>query len=188
MQQLNSILVVLDRRGNARHVLAKAMVLARHFHAKVERPWGPQPRFAAALDVSEQETPDLANAIARTSGYLAAGCQAELELLYCERSQESSGRIEREARLQAAGTEAHVPRDHIHLLNGEPEATLAGFAFTRHYDVMVLGALTHRKGMTDLVGTLTSALVDALDCDFVLVKSGAYSCPVNRPAAHAIAG
>jgi universal stress protein E len=300
MQQLNSILVVLDRRGNARHVLAKAMVLARHFHARVElflcdsehayalrhtydtsgvqkaretclidarrflesvrlnvatedvaisiatacesplyevvvqrvletgpdlvikeagadrsgahstfdandwelartcpvplmltrgRPWRPQPRFAAALDFSEQETPGLANAIARTSGYLATGCHADLELLYCERSPEASReREEREAQLHAAGAEAHLPPDHLHVLSGEPEITLAGFAYTRRYDVMILGALTHRKGVVDLVGTLTGRLVDSLDCDFVLVKPGTYSCPVNRPAAHAAAG
>ncbi len=299
MQQLSSILVVLDRRASGRHVLAKAMVLARHFHAKVElflcdsehayalrhaydvtgvqkardacladsrkflesvrlnvaaddvlitthaacesplyegivqrvletcpdlvikqaggdrrgaysnfdandwqlartcpvplmltrgRPWRPQPRFAAALDLSEQETPGLANAIASTSEYLAAGCHAELELLYCERALGTSPeRDERLTELQAIGAESRVKRDHIHVLNGEPEATLAGFAFTRNYDVMILGALTHRKAFTDLVGTLTSTLVDNLDCDFVLVKPGAYSCPVSRRITHAFA-
>jgi universal stress protein E len=301
MQKLSSILVVLDRRATGRYVLAKAIVLARHFHAKVElflcdsehayalrhaydvtgvrkardvcladsqkflesvrlnvaaedvristhaacesplyegivqrvletcpdlvikevggdrrlgtysnfdandwqlartcpvplmltrgRPWRPQPRFAAALDLSEQETPGLANAIANTSEYLAAGCHAELELLYCERASSASReRDDRRSQLQALGAAAHVARDHIHVLNGEPEATLPSFAFTRHYDVMILGALTHRKGMADLVGTLTSTLADTVDCDFVLVKPGAYSCPVHRPAVRAFAG
>jgi nucleotide-binding universal stress UspA family protein len=44
-------------------------------------------------------------------------------------------------------------------------ALLAG-----HYDVLTMGALTHRPGVTTLVGTLTSKLVDAADCDFILVK------------------
>lgn len=299
MQKLNSILVVLDRRRSPRQVLAKAMVLARHFHAKVElflcdsehaytlrhaydargvpkareacladaraflesvrlsvnatdvpistsaacesplyegivqrvlescpdllikeaggaesggrssfdandwqlartcpvpvmltrgRPWRPQPRFAAALDFSEQETPGLANAIADTSQYLASGCDAELSLVYSERGNgERGGRDERLARLNRAADEVHVPRTHVHALEGEPETTLPHFARSQSYDVLILGALTHRKGVADLVGTLTSKLVDVLDCDLVLVKPGAYSSPVCRPV-HAAAG
>ena len=293
MQKLNSILVVLDRRVSPRQVLAKAMVLARHFHAKVElflcdsehafalrhaydpsgvpqareacltaaraflesvrlsvtaedvpictyaacesplyegivqrvlescpdllikeaggaelggrssfdandwqlartcpvpvmltrgRPWRPQPRFAAALDLSDQETPGLADAIADTSEYLAAGCEAELALVYSERGNgDSGGRDERMEKLSKVADDAHVPRSHVHVLEGEPEATLPQFAGSGNYDVLVLGALTHRKGAADLVGTLTSKLVDTLECDLVLVKPGAYSCPVSRP-------
>jgi universal stress protein E len=292
MQKLNSILVVLDRRRSPRHVLAKAMVLARHFHAKVElflcdsehayalrhaydargvqkareacltdaraflesvrlsvtaedvpistyaacesplyegivqrvletgpdllikeagseelggrstfdandwqlartcpvpvmltrgRPWRPKPRFAAALDFSEQETPGLANAIAGTSEYLAAGCRAELHLIYSERaSAVRTGRDERLGKLNRTADEAHVPRTHVHVLKGEPETTLPDFAGAHSYDALILGALSHRRGVADLVGTLTSKLVDALDCDLVLVKPGAYSCPVSR--------
>jgi universal stress protein E len=279
MQKLNSILVVLDRRGSPRHVLAKAMVLARHFHAKVElflcdsehayalrhaydasgvqrareacltaedvpistyaacesplyegivqrvlescpdlvikeaggedrggrssfdandwqlartcpvpvmltrgRPWQPQPRFAAALDFSEQETPGLAAAIAGASEYLAAGCDAELALIYSERGDgDRRGCDERVGKLNRAADEVHVPRTRVHVLEGEPETTLPGFAGSQDYDLLILGALSHRKGIADLVGTLTSTLVDALDCDLVLVKPGAYSCPVSRP-------
>jgi universal stress protein E len=294
MQKLNSILVVLDRRGSPRHVLAKAMVLARRFHAKVElflcdsehayalrhaydargvqkardacltdaraflesvrlsvtaedvpisiyaacesplyegivqrvlescpdllikeaggtqlggrssfdandwqlartcpvplmltrgRPWRPQPRFAAALDLSEQETPGLAAAIAGTSEYLAAGCDAELAFIYSERGNgDQVGRDERLGKLNKTADEAHVPRTRVHVLEGEPETTLPRFAGREGYDALILGALSHRKGVADLVGTLTSKLVDSLDCDLVLVKPGAYSCPVSRPA------
>jgi glucan phosphorylase len=45
---------------------------------------------------------------------------------------------------------------------------------------MLLGALTHRPGVTAQVGTLASKLVEALECDFILVKPGAYSCPVGE--------
>jgi universal stress protein E len=291
MQKLNSILVVLDRRRSPRHLLAKAMVLARHFHAKVElflcdsehayalrhaydasgvqkardacvtdaraflesirlsvtaddvpittyaacesplyegivqrvlescpdllikevggeefggrssfdandwhlartcpvpvmltrgQPWRPDPRFAAALDVSEHETPGLASAIAGSSEYLAAGCHAELEFIYSERAKEAGGRAEHLATLNAVAEQSHVLPARVHVLEGEPETTLPCFARSRNYDVLILGALTHRKGVADLVGTLTSKLVDALDCDLVLVKPGAYSSPVTR--------
>jgi universal stress protein E len=291
MDKLTSIMAVVDREGQNRHVLAKAMVLARHFHAKVElflcdsehayalrhtydsrgvatarevclaetrtfleslrlsiaaddvpistfaacesplyegivqrvlqgcpdlvikaaagehpmrrltldandwqlartcpvplmltrgRPWKPQPRFAAAIDVSDQETAGLARAILDTSEYFALGCQAELEVLYSER-----GGVEapaREASLRKLTHDAGVKDMNVHVLKGEPEETLAGFASERNYDALVLGALTHRKGPATLVGTLTSRLVDALACDFILVKPGAYSCPVSRTA------
>jgi nucleotide-binding universal stress UspA family protein len=46
-----------------------------------------------------------------------------------------------------------------------------------------MGALTRRHGFSTLLGTLTSKLVDTLDCDFVLVKPDSYACPVVAPQA-----
>jgi universal stress protein E len=289
MDKLTSIMAIVDRDGQNRHVLAKAMVLARHFQAKVElfmcdaehayalrhaydsrgiaaaretcltetreflealrlgigaedvpistfaacesplyegivhrvlescpdlvikaaagehpmrrftldandwqlartcpvplmltrgRPWQPQPRFAAAIDVSDQETAGLARAMLDTSEYIALGCQAGLEVLYSERG--GSDAPAREASLRQLAHGAGIKDENVHVLEGEPEETLAGFASQRNYDALVLGALTHRKGAAALVGTLTSKLVDALACDFILVKPGAYACPVPR--------
>jgi universal stress protein E len=142
------------------------------------RAWRPQPRFAAAIDVSEQETEGLARAILDTSEYFALGCHADLDVLYSERGgpEEDS----RATKLRQLAHDASVRPEHVHVLHGEPEATLAGFASQRSYDALVLGALTHRDGPATLVGTLTSRLVDALTCDFILVKPGAYRCPVTR--------
>jgi hypothetical protein len=42
-----------------------------------------------------------------------------------------------------------------------------------------MGALTHRKGLSLLVGTLTGKLVEAVDCDFVLVKPASYRTEVE---------
>ena len=42
-----------------------------------------------------------------------------------------------------------------------------------NYDALVLGGLTHRKGIAPLIGTLTSKLVEGLDSDFILVKRAA---------------
>jgi len=294
MEKLTSILVVVDREGQNRHALAKAMVLARHFHAKIElflcdsahayalshsydprgarlardgclaeargflqalrlgvgaedveiathaacesplyegivqrvldicpdlvikaptgehpvrrftldandwqlmrtcpvplmltrgRPWQPQPQFAAALDVTEQETAGLARAILSTSEYLALGCHADLEILYSERAAAPSPDVEaRAAQLRKLAHDSGVPPEHVRVLSGDPEDTLAGFAAARNYDVLIIGALTHRKGPAALVGTLTSRLVDALGCDFILVKPGVYQCPLSRAA------
>jgi hypothetical protein len=58
-------------------------------------------------------------------------------------------------------------------------------AFLREqaYDALVLGALAHRTKGTTPVGTLTSTLLDALDCDFVLVKSSSYRSPIDNASA-----
>ena len=44
--------------------------------------------------------------------------------------------------------------------------------FTRR---VALGALTHRQGITGLVGTLTDALLQSASCDFLLLKPGTYT-------------
>jgi hypothetical protein len=42
-----------------------------------------------------------------------------------------------------------------------------------------MGALTHRKGLSAQVGTLTAKLIETLDCDFVLVKPSGYRTQVE---------
>ncbi len=58
----------------------------------------------------------------------------------------------------------------LHLMIGEPAAALGAFVRREGVDLMVLGALTHRKTLRALVGTLTGRLMDVLDIDFLLVK------------------
>jgi len=48
---------------------------------------------------------------------------------------------------------------------------LASFAAQQASDAIVLGALSHRRDLTSLVGLFTGHLVEALTCDFVLVKA-----------------
>ena len=49
------------------------------------RRWRPRPRFAAAVDASEQETEGLARQILKDAQALARANDGELELLYAER-------------------------------------------------------------------------------------------------------
>src|SRR5688572_31114641 len=53
------------------------------------RPWHPQPRFAAAVDLSGEETPGMSRAILHTAEYLALGCGATLDVIYGERIDDS---------------------------------------------------------------------------------------------------
>ncbi len=133
--------------------------------------WRETARFAAMVDVSAQETPHLAEAIVHTSEYFALGCRGELDVVYSERDDAGAERTERAAALDRLVREYRIGAEHVHVLSGDPDVTLPDFAAEQRYDALVLGALTHRKGIAALVGTLTGRLVDVLDCDFILVKS-----------------
>jgi universal stress protein E len=135
-----------------------------------QHPWSSPTRFAALVDVSEEETARLAETILHTSEHFALGCRGELDVVYSDSSQDSTERDRRTATLRQLAQEYRIPFAHLHVLSGDPDVTLPDFTVRGHYDVLVLGALTHRKGIAPLVGTLTGRLVEALDSDFILVK------------------
>jgi universal stress protein E len=144
--------------------------------------WPPRPRFAAAVDVSEEETPGFAELILRTAEYLRAGCQGELDILFGERMDIDGGiRQAHAARLRRLGRDLHFSADRIQILAGDPARTVAAFGVKQHHDVLVLGALSHHEGRTALVGTLTGELMNALACDFVLVRPDGFVSPMLDP-------
>ncbi len=132
--------------------------------------WKDPPRFAAMVDVGEPES-ELANVILHTSDYLALGCQAELHIVYSERDGSDPQSARRAGELERLSREYRVGKERVHLLSGEPDKTLPAFAANMACDVIAMGALTHRKGLTRLVGRLTGAFVEALNCDFLLIKT-----------------
>jgi len=84
------------------------------------RPWQPQPRFAAAVDVSGEETPQLARSIVRTAEYLSLGCAGTVEIFHGAREH----RPETEEALHELGREFRVDSGRTHLLVGEPSKTM----------------------------------------------------------------
>jgi len=145
------------------------------------RPWQLPPRFAAAADASGAESAGLAHNILEAAQLLTGCVGGGLDVLYAEPIE--MGDLERESGNRALYELVSKFSDttpEVHVLAGTPEVSLPGFAKRRSYDAMLLGALTHRPGVTAQVGTLTSKLVGALECDFILVKPSAYSCPVGE--------
>lgn len=144
------------------------------------RAWRDPPRFAAAVDVSESETGDLSRSVIETAELLARGFAAELHVIYGETGSVSeAAAATQRAKLQRLCAAARIGAGHTHILSGQPERTLPAFLKERGYDALVLGALAHRSAGTTPVGSLTSTLLDALDCDFVLVKSSSYRSPIE---------
>jgi len=137
------------------------------------RPWPAKPTVAAAVDISGDESPDLIRTVLLAADGVAERCGASLELLYASPFEkalpEASRSAERELARRAAAAQIHPAQ--MHILNGDPPTAIPEFAGRRGYEILVLGALTHRKAMTALVGTLTGRLIETLDCDLLLVRS-----------------
>jgi len=145
------------------------------------KPWNVRPPVAAAIDISGDETPGFTRAILRAAKRLASGCDGTLDLIYAHRPEQAiPGAIESDrAALEARAREADVGASQLFVLEGEPAVAIPRFAAKRPYDLLVLGALTHRKTVTALVGTLTGQLIETLDSDILLVKPPAYRSPVR---------
>lgn len=140
--------------------------------------WRPAPVVAAAVDLSPEESPALTREILRIAQQFADIGHGALEVLHAGPFQNAPGLFAAQRSiLEQRAEEAGVAPSTLHLIDGEPAVALTEFAAGHRYELVVLGALTHRKSLTSLVGTLTSRLIDAIDSDFLLVKprSGSFS-------------
>jgi len=145
------------------------------------RQWQSPPQFAAAVDASGAESAGLVSDILEFGHNLTALTKGQLSVLYAE----STELPDRERETGTRSLHEHVRKlpakpTAVHVLAGNPEASLPGFAKRHRYDAMLLGALTHRPGVTEQVGTLTSRLVESLECDFLLVKPRTYQSHVGE--------
>jgi hypothetical protein len=136
-----------------------------------DRPWSAEPRFAAAVDVSNRDTEALTRGILHAGGFMAQGCDAWLDILYAEREQnDQSVRMERAVQLARLVREFHVGGERLQVFDGAPEKTLTSLLRMRQYDVLIAGANSRRLSLSSAFATLTSALVDSTVGDVLLVK------------------
>lgn len=142
------------------------------------RSWSRPPRFAAAVDLSEQETEGLPQQVLEAARLLARAFRGELDVIYGDSSNGAAGKPSVLRLRELCGTQGIAP-ERAHVVQGIPETSLPAFAARQGYDLLVLGALEHRPELTQ-VGTLTSKLIDSLDCDFVLVKPAGYHSPLEE--------
>ena len=137
-----------------------------------ERPWHEQPRFAAAVDVSDDSHAHMARGIVHTAGFLAHGTGADIEILYSEReAHEERVRMQRAVRLAQLVREFHVGCEHIRRVEGAPENTLPGLVAQGGYDVLVLGGESRRRGLARFLPGTANRLADVFSGDLVLVKA-----------------
>src|SRR6478735_7066855 len=135
--------------------------------------WSDPPRFAAAVDVAGEENAVIARGILQAAGFLALGCRANLDILYCERDRdEPLAYARRSERLAQLVREFHVGRERIQVYFGAPEKVLPPKVSALRYDVLVLGARRDNKGFSGAFGGMTSRLVEATRGDVLLVRAG----------------
>ena len=145
------------------------------------RPWQASPKFAAAIDASGAESAGLARSILSAAQALRKCTAGELDVLYAEPVE--LGDEERDSGTQTLHglvQEVSETAPRVRVVAGNPEVSLPSFAKRHAYDAILLGALTHQPGYTAQVGRFTSKLVEALECDFILVKPSAYRCPIEQ--------
>jgi len=135
------------------------------------RPWMGDLRMAAAVDVGDGDSTRFARAILQCAGFLALGSCAWLDVLYSEAEERDERvRMERAVKLSQLVREFHVGCERLQMYGGAPERTLPRVIESRRYDLLVLGAVTHRTGIQGWNETLSSKLVDATAGDVLLVK------------------
>jgi universal stress protein E len=135
--------------------------------------WSAAPAFAAAIDLSGEERTGLTHTVLRTASQLATRCGASLDLIFGADREAGATQSEQLLRdtLATRAAEVRAEARSLHIVPGDPARALPDFAAQRRYDLIVLGALTHRKALTQLVGTLTGRLIERVDCDFLVVKA-----------------
>jgi len=134
--------------------------------------WKPRPTVAAAVDISPGESEELTRAIFRVAATFAKMAGGTVEVMHAARFDAGSSPTAdtRRAALAESVRAAGLEGTECHVITGEPVEVLREFSMRRNFDLVVLGALTHRKVLAALVGTLTGRLIESLDTDFLLVK------------------
>jgi hypothetical protein len=138
-----------------------------------ERRWNNPVKIAAAVDISNEDDSALARSIIHAAGFLSLGCEGELDILYSEREKRDEVlRMARAVRLARLVREFHVGGERLRHFEGAPEITLPIVAASGEFDVLVLGAISHREGISAaLHATVARRLLSEFCGDVVLVPA-----------------
>ena len=147
------------------------------------RVWPHELRFGALVNVSEHAIPRLSAAVLHACEYLSLGCGGPVEVIYCESGHDAEEISDRGSALTRLTNEYHIPPDRVIALRGDPDSELSALVAQKRYDVLALGAPTHRRGLVALAGGLSSKLVDATDSDLLLVRLPEHNS-VHAPRTH----
>ena len=133
--------------------------------------WANPVRFAAAVNVADEEHTDLARALLHTAGFLALGTRGQLDILYSEsEANDEPLRMARAVRLAQLVREFHVGCERIQMFSGEPEKRLPPLIAARRYCVLVVGGRSRRRGLSQLAPGVVSKLMEASESDILLVN------------------
>ena len=149
------------------------------------KPWEGAPPVAAALDVSGADSPELARTILLAANDISQICGGSLEVVYASRFEAAPPDAPQAARILLASraAAADVQARAVHVVIGDPVTAIPEFVARHSYEMLVLGALTHRHSMTALLGTLTGRLIETVGCDLLLVRASPEAAAAELSAA-----
>ncbi len=125
-------------------------------------PWRELVRIAAAVDVADADAAREARATLQAAGFLALGCEGDLDVLYGEREKSDEPlRMERAVKLAQLVREFRVGCERMQMFDGPPEECLPRLITARRYDVLVVGLLPE---------SLRARLAEATGGDVLLVS------------------
>ena len=85
---------------------------------------------------------------------------------------------ESELRMQALRHRAKLGRERVHVEHGDPADMLPRFARSLNAAVMVMGAVSRSALRRALIGHTAERVLDALDCDVLVVKAPGFISPL----------
>lgn len=146
------------------HCPVPLLLLGKH-------PWAHEPRFAAAVDVAEDDSEAIARNIMRVGGFLAQRFTAHLDILYSEREiDDPRVRMERAVKLARLVREYHVGCERLQVFDGLPEKILPALIAERHYDVLMLGAVPRHRSLLTEYRSVSKRLLGSTEGDVLLVE------------------
>lgn len=118
------------------------------------------------------------HAVAPVRELVAAGVETVEPTLNAERQKAYFTKCESETRKLAARYE--VPESSVHVEAGAVEYVLPGYAREARADAVVMGGISRSYPERALFGYTAEKVLDALDCDVLIVKPRGFRSPVSR--------
>ncbi len=166
-------------------------------------------RIVAAIDPTHARAKPAAldGAILEAAGILASGLPAELLVFHARAPWDVIARAEMvlQSTPKVEGLDAEsayreriarkvrelaedygIPGDRIRILEGLADQLLPRFAHSEHANIVAMGAVSRSLLKRILIGQTAEQILDALDCDVLIVKSPGFLSPVSERSRHLI--
>jgi len=168
-----------------------------------------QGRIVAAVDPlhAHDEPAALDDAILDTAQVIADASSAQLLLLHARAPWSDAARLSAklhrdpttgegdpqalyrskvEARVRELARRHQIGDDSVFIVEGLATQVVPAFARERSADIVVMGAVSRSLLKRILIGYTAERVIDALDCDLLIVKPPAFRTPVSRASVHRI--
>ena len=99
----------------------------------------------------------------------------EVRAAYCDRIEDQ---------VMELAQDHEVPRRRVHIVEGYAARVLPGVAHRELADIVAMGAVSRSPLKRALIGHTAERVLDALDCDVLIVKPPGFSSPVRQQSAH----